>query len=339
MNYGGIDFTLVWLAIILFGLAMYVIMDGFDLGIGILFPFFKHKEDKDVMMNTVAPVWDGNETWMVLGGAALMGVFPVAYSVILSALYLPLIFMLLALTFRGVAFEFRFKADESHTKYWDASFFFGSLIATFFQGVVLGAIIEGMPVVDRQFAGSSFDWVAPFPLFSGLGLVVAYALLGATWLLIKTEGALEAQIRRYSYVLTALFLLTILIISIWTPLAHDTIASRWFSAPNFYFLMPIPFIVALVGMLLLYTIKIRHSHYPFFMVLILMLLGFVGLLISLWPNIIPYDVTFWEAAAPIESQVFMLIGTLLILPVILMYTGWSYYVFRGKVRPGEGGYH
>ncbi|MHA6197444.1 cytochrome d ubiquinol oxidase subunit II [Pseudomonas wadenswilerensis] len=334
----GIDLPLIWAVIIIFGVMMYVVMDGFDLGIGILFPFVKGEQDRDVMMNTVAPVWDGNETWLVLGGAGLFGAFPLAYSVVLSALYLPLMLMLVGLIFRGVAFEFRFKAKADKRHLWDKAFIWGSLAATFFQGVALGAFIEGFKVVDRQYAGGTLDWLTPFSLFSGLGLIVAYALLGCTWLIMKTEGKLQEQMHNLGRPLALVLLLVIGIVSLWTPLAYPQIAERWFSMPNMLWFMPVPLLVLVTFYGLLQAVK-RNAHYtPFLLTLVLIFLGYSGLGISLWPNIIPPSISIWDAAAPPQSQGFMLVGTLFILPFILGYTFWSYYVFRGKVTH-EHGYH
>ena len=334
----GIDLPLIWAVIIIFGVMMYVVMDGFDLGIGILFPFIKGEQDRDVMMNTVAPVWDGNETWLVLGGAGLFGAFPLAYSVVLSALYLPLMLMLVGLIFRGVAFEFRFKAKADKRHLWDKAFIWGSLTATFFQGVALGAFIEGFKVVDRQYAGGTLDWLTPFSLFSGLGLIVAYALLGCTWLIMKTEGKLQEQMHNLGRPLALVLLLVIGIVSLWTPLAYPQIGERWFSMPNLFWFMPVPLLVLVTFYGLLQAVK-RNAHYtPFLLTLVLIFLGYSGLGISLWPNIIPPSISIWDAAAPPQSQGFMLVGTLFILPFILGYTFWSYYVFRGKVTH-EHGYH
>ncbi|KPX82830.1 cytochrome d ubiquinol oxidase subunit II [Pseudomonas meliae] len=334
----GIDLPLIWAIIIVFGIMMYVVMDGFDLGIGILFPFMKDSSDRDVMMNTVAPVWDGNETWLVLGGAALFGAFPLAYSVVLSALYLPLMFMLMGLIFRGVAFEFRFKATEQKRHLWDKAFIGGSLAATFFQGVALGAYIEGIPVVNRQFAGGSLDWLAPFPMFCGLALIVAYALLGCTCLIMKTEGSLQKAMHDLARPLALAVLAVMAMVSLWTPLAHADIAHRWFSMPNLLWFMPVPVLV-LVTMYGLFKAVARNAYYtPFLLTLLLIFLGYSGLGISLWPNIIPPSVSIWAAAAPPQSQGFMLVGTLFIIPFILGYTFWSYYVFRGKVTAADG-YH
>jgi cytochrome d ubiquinol oxidase subunit II len=334
----GIDLPLIWAIIIIFGIMMYVVMDGFDLGIGILFPFIKGESDRDVMMNTVAPVWDGNETWLVLGGAALFGAFPLAYSVVLSALYLPLMLMLMGLIFRGVAFEFRFKARPEKRHIWDKSFIGGSLVATFFQGVALGAFIDGIPVVNREYAGGGLDWLSPFTVFCGIALIVAYALLGCTWLIMKTEGHLQERMHKLGRPLALAVLVLMGIVSLWTPLAHTDIAARWFTLPNLFWFLPVPILV-LVTMYGLLKAIARKAHYtPFLLTLVLIFLGYSGLGISLWPNIIPPSISIWEAAAPPQSQGFMLVGTLFIIPFILGYTFWSYYVFRGKVTH-EDGYH
>ena len=334
----GIDLSLIWAVIIAFGVMMYVVMDGFDLGIGILFPFVKSEGERDVMMNTVAPVWDGNETWLVLGGAGLFGAFPLAYSVVLSALYLPLILMLLGLIFRGVAFEFRFKAKADRRHLWDKAFIGGSLTATFFQGVALGAYINGFEVVNRTYAGGPFDWLTPFSVFCGLALIAAYALLGCTWLIMKTEGRLQQQMHDMARPLVFVVLAVTGIVSLWTPFAHPDIADRWFSLPNLFWFMPVPVLVLLCTWALLKSVA-ENAHYsPFLLTLVLIFLGYSGLGISLWPNVIPPSISIWEAAAPPQSQGFMLVGALLIIPFILMYTAWSYYVFRGKVTQDDG-YH
>lgn len=334
----GIDLAVAWAVIILFGVMMYVVMDGFDLGIGILFPFLPLKDDRDVMTNTVAPVWDGNETWLVLGGAGLMAAFPLAYSVVLSALHLPLTFMLLGLIFRGVAFEFRVKSNDSHRSLWDKAFASGSIVAAFFQGVALGAYIEGIHVIGRAYRGGPWEWISPFSIFTGVGLVIAYALLGCTWLILKTEGELQRKMQTAGVKLTYAVLLVILVLSIWTPLSHPAISTRWFTTPNIFWFAPVPLLVALSSYLLLHSLRGSPHAAPFVLTLCLIFLGYSGLGISLWPNIIPPSVTIWEASAPPQSQGFTLVGALLVIPMILMYTAWSYYVFRGKVRVGDG-YH
>jgi cytochrome bd ubiquinol oxidase subunit II len=334
----GIDLPLIWAVIILFGIMMYVVMDGFDLGIGILFPFLPDKQDRDVMMNTVAPIWDGNETWLVLGGAGLFAAFPLAYAVVLSAFYLPLILMLIGLIFRGVAFEFRFKSEPGKRRMWDKAFAGGSYVATFFQGVTLGGFVQGVPVRDGAYAGGALDWITPFSLFTGAGLIVAYALLGATWLVVKTESRLQQRMRELARVLVWVLLAVIAGISVWTPLAEEYIAKRWFSFPNIFWFSPVPVLVALSAFGLLRALR-RGAHVlPFLLTLALIFLGYSGLGISLWPNVIPHSVSIWQASGPPQSLGFTLVGALFIIPIILMYTIWSYWVFRGKVRHGEG-YH
>ncbi|WP_045855219.1 cytochrome d ubiquinol oxidase subunit II [Raoultella terrigena] len=335
----AIDLSVIWFAIIVFATLMYIVMDGFDLGIGILFCTIRDPEDRNVMVNSVAPVWDGNETWLVLGGAALFGAFPLAYAVIIDALAIPLTLMLVGLIFRGVAFEFRFQATPSHRPFWDLAFLGGSLLATFAQGVVVGAVINGFPVSGRAFSGGMLDWLTPFTLFCGLGLTIAYALLGASWLVMKSEEPLQEKMRGASRALLLALLAVIAAISLWTPLAQPAIAARWFSLPNLFFLLPVPLLVLVLSVWLWRALGSRDHHArPFLLTLGLVFLGFSGLGISIWPHIIPPAITLWQAAAPPQSQGFMLIGAALIIPVILGYTFWSYYVFRGKVQHGEG-YH
>ncbi|WP_312581385.1 cytochrome d ubiquinol oxidase subunit II [Atlantibacter hermannii] len=334
-----IDLSVVWFVIIVFSTLMYIVMDGFDLGIGVLFPFIRDPHDRDVMVNSVAPVWDGNETWLVMGGAGLFGAFPLAYAVIADALTIPIMLMLIGLIFRGVAFEFRFKATESHRPWWDVAFLGGSILATFCQGIIVGAVINGFPVEGRTFAGGALDWLTPFNLFCGLGLVVTYALLAATWLIMKSEDPLFSRMRQLTPPLLIMLLVIMAVVSAWTPYAHADIAQRWFSLPNLWFFLPVPLLVLLCSVALWRSV-LRPGHHAmaFILTLALVFLGFSGLGISIWPNIIPPDISLWEAAAPPASQGFMLVGALIIIPVILAYTFWSYYVFRGKVRHGEG-YH
>jgi cytochrome bd ubiquinol oxidase subunit II len=334
----GVDLAVIWAVIIFFGVFMYVVMDGFDLGIGMLYRFVPDRHDRDTMMNTVAPVWDGNETWLVLGGAGLLAAFPLAYSIILSGLYLPLIFMLLGLIFRGVAFEFRFKALEHERHIWDKAFIGGSITASFFQGVALGAFLKGIPVTGRAYTGGPLDWVAPFPLLSGLGVMIAYTLLGATWLIMKTEGDLQKRMTEVARPFVLLLLLAIAVVSIWTPLTHPEVAARWFSFPNLILFSPVPLLVAALSWFLLRALKRDPQRAPFVAALGLIFLGYTGMAISIWPHIVPPAISIWTASSAPQSQGFALVGTLFILPFILAYTVWSYYVFRGKVKTGEG-YH
>jgi cytochrome bd ubiquinol oxidase subunit II len=331
------DLTLVWAAIIAFGVFMYVLLDGFDLGIGILFPFAPDDAARNTMIDTVAPVWDGNETWLVLGGAGLFAAFPLAYAIILPALYFPILVMLVALIFRGVAFEFRAKADTSRYL-WDRSFHWGSLLATFAQGVVLGAFIGGFEVEGRNYVGGLFGWLTPFSVMTGLGLIAGYGLLGATWLVLKTEGALQDWAYGRARLLLILTLGFIAIVSLWTPLFDADIAARWFSWPNIAWLSPVPILTAVLAFGLWRGLRTRAEVSPFIFAICLFLLSYAGLAISLWPYVIPRVVTIWDAAAAPESQIFLLVGAAFILPATLAYTAYSYWVFRGKVREGQG-YH
>ncbi len=323
--------TVIWAGIIALGLFMYVVLDGFDLGIGILFPLFPDARERDLMMNTVAPVWDGNETWLVLGGAGLFAVFPVVYSTVLSALYLPLIFMLVCLIFRGVSFEIRAKANRTKPM-WDLAFIGGSTGAAFFQGVALGAFLQGIPMADGRFAGGAFEWLTPFAVFTGLGLAATYALLGCCWLVAKTEGDLQRRLHRLAWPLTVVLLGFIAAISVWTPLQDPHIAQRWFDTAWLYRLLPAPLLVAVCAGAMYRALRGRHHITPFALALGIVLLGYAGLLASLWPFAIPASLTLWEAAAPRSSQMFTLVGAAVILPVILGYTTMGYWVFRGKVR-------
>ena len=329
--------SLIWFLIIAFGVFMYVLLDGFVLGIGILFTSIAAEEDRDVMMRSVAPIWDGNETWLVLGGVGLFAAFPIAYAVILPALYLPLTAMLLALVFRGVAFEFRFKAT-THRHRWSKAFSTGSIVATFAQGVTLGALVQGIAVADRQFAGGAFDWLTPFSVFTGASVVAGYALLGATWLVMKTDDALQQRAYRAAAALNVAILGALAIISLWVPFLSPTIRDRWFSWPNVALLSPAPLFTAVAGFLLWRSVRARQTYPPFVLAMALFFLGYSGLAISIWPNIVPPSITIWAAASPPESQLFLLVGVLFLLPIIVGYTAFSYWIFRGKVGR-DTGYH
>ena len=330
-----VDLPFIWAMLIAIAVVMYVVLDGFDLGIGILFPAIKGERNRDVMMKSIAPVWDGNETWLVLGGGGLFAVFPLAYSVLLTALYAPLIAMLLALVFRGVAFEFRFK-DRKHKPLWDLAFTGGSTAAAFSQGVVLGAFIQGIEIEGRSYAGGWFDWLTPFSLFTGLALVLGYALLGAGWLVMKSTGTLQQRVYVIMRPLALATLAAIAAVSLWTPLLNEEIAERWFSWPNIVYLSPVPLLVAAGAAGLYRAIQLKRQVQPFVLTLGLFLLSYLGLGISLYPNIIPPDVSLWVAAAPDESLAFLLVGTLVLLPLIFAYTAYSYWVFRGKVKLDDG---
>ncbi|MGA2492214.1 MAG: cytochrome d ubiquinol oxidase subunit II [Roseiarcus sp.] len=331
------DFVPIWTAILGFGVFLYVLLDGFDLGVGVLYGFAPDLASRNLVMNSIAPIWDGNETWLVLGGVGLMAAFPLAFAVILPAVYFPILVMLLALVFRGVAFEFRYR-DAERRGLWDHGFCYGSAVAAFAQGVVLGAFIQGFQVEGRQFVGGSFDFLTPFSLFTGLALLFGYALLGAGWLVLKTEGDLQQWARRLGRRSLVGVLAAIVVVSVWTPLMNADIASRWFSWPNVAFLSPVPIVTALVAYGEWRALAGETEVRPFAGAVGLFALSYVGVAISLWPMIAPPHISLWQAASSPSTQAFLLIGTLFLLPIILMYTGWSYWVFRGKVR-GDLGYH
>jgi cytochrome d ubiquinol oxidase subunit II len=338
-NLSGYAYWLPVIATAIVGLsvAMYVILDGFDLGIGILFPFYPREADRDQLMNSVAPFWDGNETWLVLGGTWLLVAFPLAYSILTPALYVPIITMLLALVFRGVAFEFRWVAKPHHRK-WDIAFGAGSTVAAFAQGCMVGGILNGFTVEAGQFAGGPLDWLTPFSVMCGVGLIVGYALLGACWVVMKTSGDVEKSARRYARPLLLALLAFIVLISIWTPLRFERVAARWFSWPNMLYLSPVPLITAALAIACWRGLGGRQPTIAFYSAVGLFITSFIGLAISTLPYLAPPSVTLWEAAASPKAQTFMLVGTTVLVPFVLGYTVFVYYTFRGKVHPGEG-YH
>jgi cytochrome bd ubiquinol oxidase subunit II len=331
----AIDLATVWAFIIAFAVFVYVVMDGFDLGLGILFPLFPAKADRDTIMNSVAPVWDGNETWLVLGGGGMMAAFPLAYAVLMPALYTPMIAMLIGLIFRGVAFEFRWRTQSERNR-WDLAFAGGSWLAALAQGIALGAILQGVHVEGRHYAGGWWDWLTPFSILTGLSLVIGYALLGATWLVLKTEGGLRDKAYHLCWYLLFAMLAAIGTVSIATPFLHIQYAQRWFTWPNVILTAPVPVAVAFITVLLLRALANKQDAQPFPLTLLLFGLSYAGLGISMYPYIVPQSITIWQAASPENSQLFMLVGVAILIPLILGYTAWAYYVFRGKVR---GGYH
>jgi cytochrome bd ubiquinol oxidase subunit II len=328
-----IDLTLIWVAIIGLGVFMYVLMDGFDLGVGILFPFAPSDDSRDELMNSVAPVWDGNETWLILGGAGLLAAFPMIYAVFLPALYIGVFLMLAGLIFRGVAFEFRFKAD-SRRYWWDRAFFGGSTVAAFAQGAVVGTYIQGFETEGFVYVGGAFDWLTPFTVMTGLGVVAGYALLGITWTILKTEGRTQQWAFQLAPWLLAAVMVFFVVSSLWTPLTNERIMSRWFDHLSWLWIFPT--LTVTVATWLMWRIRHRAETSPFIGSLILFALFYAGLLISQWPYAVPPDHTFWDAASDPGSQLFLLLGMLFLIPIILGYTAWTYWVFRGKVRPGDG---
>jgi cytochrome bd ubiquinol oxidase subunit II len=331
-QYEGLAFwlPLIWAGALGFAVVMYVIADGFDLGVGIMFTQAHNDNWRDRMMFSVAPIWDGNETWLVLGGAGLFAVFHIAYSILMPALYVPLILMLIALVFRGVAFEFRFKADTSKP-IWDYAFHYGSLGATFAQGMVLGAFVQGFANNGRAFTGGTWDFLSPFSVMTGVALILGYGLLGATWCVIKTTGELELWARQIAMRFLVGVMLAMAIVSLWVPFLGLEIEARWFSWPNIVYLAPVPLVTALVAWQLHRALQENRTYRPFFLAIALFLLGYLGLAISLFPYVVPPNVTIWQAANTVHSQLFALIGFAVVFPIMLAYNAYAYWVFRGKV--------
>lgn len=326
-----LDLPLIWSFIIATAIFLYVWLDGFDLGVGILFPFVPDDKHRHIMMNSVAPFWDGNETWLVLGGGGLFAAFPLAYATLLPAFYIPIITMLLGLIFRGVAFEFRFKAEGVSRRLWDYVFHFGSLTAALCQGMILGAFVRGVTVVDHHFSGGSLDWISGFSVMTGIAVTFGYALLGSTWLIMKTEGALQNWARKVASYILIFIVIFMALVSVTMPFINSTIAAFWFSVPNFYYLSLIPLVTALLFMVLWYDLHYAHSEYrPFFLTMGLFLMGYLGLGLSIFPWIVPFHFTIWQAAAVGTSLSLMIIGVVPLLPLILGYTAYCYYIFRGK---------
>ncbi|MFQ3307773.1 MAG: cytochrome d ubiquinol oxidase subunit II [Candidatus Midichloriaceae bacterium] len=330
-----IDLPLVWLLILIISISFYVILDGFDLGVGILLPFAPSETCKDIMVNSISPFWDGNETWLVLSGGVLLIAFPLAFSIVIPALYLPIILMLISLLFRGISFEFRGKASPKTKKYWNFSFHFGSLIAAFFQGIILGTVIQGFEVENKTFVGDGFGWLSAFSIVTGIALVFGYALLGATWLILKTENKTQEWAKKSALYVMIYVPILMGIISLWVPFIDKDIYDIWFKLPNILYLLPVPILVIITTYYLFRSIISGKELAPFLLTVLLFCFGFLGFGISIWPFAVPRQITVWEAAAAPESLSLVLVGVVFILPVILTYTSYVYYVFRGKSKVEE----
>ncbi|MBS0561364.1 MAG: cytochrome d ubiquinol oxidase subunit II [Proteobacteria bacterium] len=331
----SIDLPMIWAALIAIAVLAYVLLDGFDLGIGILFAAETEDEDRDVMVNSVAPVWDGNETWLILGGGGLFAVFPLAYATIMPAFYPTIIAMLLALVFRGVAFEFRFRTTTRRGRvWWDRAFWLGSTVAAFCQGLTLGGLLQGVHVVNRQYAGGWFDWLTPFSVLCGAAVVIGFALLGSCWLVWRTEGALQYRARTRARTLGIVTLALIVAVSIWTPFLQHAFMERWFGWPGIVLTSPVPILMVLLAWGFFRAIERKQEIAPFLFAQGWFALCYAGLGISIWPLMVPPSITIWDAAAPPESQLFLLVGAVVLIPTILIYTAYAYWLFRGKVKPG-----
>ena len=333
---GTIDLPMVWYGLIATAIFLYVLLDGFDLGVGILFPFAPSEKCRDRMMSSIAPFWDGNETWLVLGGGGLFAAFPLAYAILMPAFYIPLILMLLGLIARGVSFEFRFKAEGKSRQLWNYVFHFGSLIATLTQGMILGAFVQGVNVTGRSFSGGAWDWLNAFSVMTGVALVCGYALLGSTWLIMKTEDITREWARKCTYYLFGYVAFFMGLVSLCMPLMDERIKELWFSLPNFYYLQIMPLLCVVMFIYLWRRLGQGDDYKPFFLTLGIFLMNYIGIGVSTWPWLVPYQVTFQRAAAAPESQSLLLVGAVVMLPVVLAYTGYCYWVFRGKASHKAG---
>ena len=324
-----------WAAVIAFAILMYVVLDGYDLGVGILFGTMTSEQHRATMMSAIAPYWDGNETWLILIGAGLFAAFPMVYAIFLPAFYLPVALMLFGIVFRGVAFEFRERSTKMR-RVWDWGFFLGSLVMAFVQGAAIGAMVQELHVVDGRYAGGGFDWVTPFAIFCGIGAVLGYALLGAAWLVLKTDGALRDWAYRRLPWLLAGVVAVLVIVFVFALAKHLHVFDRWISHP-LLLLLPLAAGLAIFGLIL--GIRQRRDAVPFAMAVLAVAPSFLTLAASFWPYMIPYTVTVEDAAAPPQSLEFLFWGGgLVVLPVVLVYTAAVFWIFRGKVGKVAQGY-
>jgi cytochrome d ubiquinol oxidase subunit II len=327
----GLDLPVVFAVSAAFVIALYIILDGFDLGVGILLPFASHPADRDIMIRTLAPTWDGNETWLVLGAMVLWTAFPGAFAILIPAHYVPLALMLFGLVLRGVSFGFRAQDDPLRVV-WTTTFAGGSALAAFCQGAVLGSFVDGrIRVADGHFAGGPFDWITPFSVVTGFGLVAGYGLLGACWLIWKTEGTTQESSRRLALVTLFLTGAAIALVSVWTPLSVPEIADRWFTLPHMLSLAPLPLIAAVAWVGTLRSLSGPRDWAPFLYAILLFLASLGGLGASVWPYAIPGVLSIWDAASEHRTQVISFFAFAGVVPIILTYVGFSYWTFRGKV--------
>jgi cytochrome d ubiquinol oxidase subunit II len=339
----SLDLPLIGVVVIAAAVLLYVALDGFDLGVGILFPLARSNADRDTMMAAIAPYWDGNETWLVMGGG-LFAAFPVAYAIVMPAFYLPVMVMLLALILRGVAFEFRLHGRRRGKRIWTFAFAFGSTLAAFAQGLIVGGFVQGITVRGQDFAGGPFDWASPYSLLTGLGVVAGYALLGATWLMVKTSDDLHGDARRWAGIAAAVTAGLLALVSVATPFLHPLVSARWGISAHgvdlaaFAPRSPIP-LLGLAGLSLIGLGLARRSHLlPFVGAQVLFISGYLGLAASFFPAIVPYAVSFREAANSPGALGLILAGVAIIGPFIVGYTITIYWLFRGKIS-ADAGHH
>jgi cytochrome d ubiquinol oxidase subunit II len=321
--------VMYWVSLLAVSVLLYVLLDGFDLGVGMLFGLARGEAQRGPMLSAVTPIWDGNETWLVVTGVILWGAFPIVYATLLSAFYLPLLVMLAGLILRGVAFEFRYKAERTRWL-WDWSFVGGSCAASFIQGMTVGALVEGLPIQNGQYIGGDFGWFSPFAVLCGIGLCLGYALLGACWLVRKCEGEVRDLAWRHIPMLSGGVLIFLFVVFVYALGEHLQLMGRWIERP---YLFVFPVIGAVASLVLVASVRRHQDGWPFIMVALIFLSAFGTLAISFWPYMIPFAITIDDAAAPHSSLAFMFWGEgIFVFPLMLVYTVVSYSVFRGKVR-------
>ncbi len=326
--------VMFWVAVLAVSILLYVLLDGFDLGVGILFGFAPDEKHRQSMLGAVAPVWDGNETWLISAGVVLWGAFPLAYATLISAFYLPVLLMLAGLILRGVAFEFRYKTERGRW-IWDVGFSCGSLVAAFMQGVMVGALVDGLPMYEGRYVGGEFGWFSPFAMISGVGLCIGYSLLGASWLVQKCEGRVRERARRSIPYLTGGLLAFFVFVFFYVLVVDLQVMNRWLDRP---YLIVFPAVGVIAAFLLAVTMRHDRDEVPFYAAAIIFAAAFGTLAISFWPYMIPFEVTIADAAAPIASLDFMFWAGVFVFPLMLVYTVINYIVFRGKVKPSATHY-
>jgi cytochrome d ubiquinol oxidase subunit II len=329
------DLVLVWAALVAFAMILYILLDGISLGVGLLFPTAAGEEERNLMMESIAPVWDANQTWLVFGGGAIFAAFPVVYGVLSSALYLPLVTFIVGLIFRGVTFEFR--AHSTRKKPWNQAFFFGSLVAVLSQGFTLGGVLTGIKISGHHFAGGAFDWLNPFSIMVGMALVPGYILLGAGYLILKTTGPVQEKARRQAFWSGMAVLAFMAVVTVWTPFHYPLVWTNWFSSPRIYFVWMFPLLGMFSAFSLRKSLTAQQEMTPLISAVGLFLSGYFGLATSMYPYAIPPTITLYEAASQPETLRFTLWGAVIVLPIVMAYIVYSYSVFRGKVSP-EGYY-
>ena len=325
------DLVMIYLILIACGVLMYVLLDGFSLGVGIVSPWLESNQHRALAIKSLSHLWDSNQTWLVFGGVVLFVAFPKAYAMVLSQLYLPIILMLIALIFRGVAFEFYFKADSSRG-WWNFSFSFGSTLATLSQGLILGALVQGVG------HSGGLVWLTPFSILTSLSLLVGYGLLGSCWLVRKSEGSMALRSRKMAQWLLITVLIALSAVSLWMLFTQPLVAGRWLEMPGIILLAPVPILCAWVSWKLWNMLADQNSHdlKPLGLGMLLFLLSFVGLVAGMFPFIVPGQLTIWQAIAPESTLKFALVGIVLFLPIVIAYNIYNYRVFSGKTSMQDG---